>query len=81
LPGAAWRVTLAQRHRRENRGKKPLFAAAFAGVVLRVGTASGLATAWLIGGAFLAGGFGWMLGGTPAGPSGPDSYTGSGPDA
>lgn len=61
--------------------KKPLFAAAFAALVLLVGSASGLATVWLVGGAVLAGGFGWMLGGAPSGPSGPDSYTGNGPDA
>jgi hypothetical protein len=51
----------------------------FGGVVLVAGGSSGLGTAWLIGGAALAGGFGWYLGGTPPGPSGPEAHIGNGP--
>ncbi len=51
----------------------------FAGIVLLVGTASGLAAFWLAAGAALAGGFGWMLGGLPSG-AGSDTNTGNGPD-
>jgi hypothetical protein len=50
----------------------------FAGIVLIVGTAAGLAALWLASGVALAGGFGWMLGGLPGGPSGSDSDTGDG---
>jgi hypothetical protein len=49
-------------------------------VVLVVGGTSGLGTVWLVGGTVLAGGFGWMLGGLPSGPSGPEPYAGNGTD-
>jgi hypothetical protein len=50
--------------------KRVLLTALFGGVVLVVGGASGLAFVWLAGGAALAGGFGWMMGGLPGGASG-----------
>jgi hypothetical protein len=48
------------------------------GFVLLVGAISGLGTIWLLGGAALAGGFGWMLGDLPTGASGPGIHTGAG---
>jgi hypothetical protein len=60
--------------------KKILLALGLVLVVLVAGGSSGLGTIWLAGAAVLAGGFGWMLGGLPSGPSGPEAHIGSGPD-
>jgi hypothetical protein len=60
--------------------KRILLALGLVLLVLVVGGSSGLGTVWLAGGAVLAGGFGWMLGGLPTGPSGPEPQAGSGPD-
>lgn len=56
--------------------KRMLLAVLFGGVVLAVGGASGLALFWLAGGAALASGFGWMLGGLPGGASGAEGGSG-----
>jgi hypothetical protein len=49
--------------------KRIVLTAFMAGVVAMAGALSGLAGFWIAAGAALAGGFGWMLGGLPSGPS------------
>ena len=58
--------------------KKILLAFGLACVALLAGAGGGLGTPWLIGAAAAAGGFGWFLGGTPTGRSGPENYAGDG---
>ncbi|WP_270936537.1 hypothetical protein [Falsiroseomonas oryzae] len=60
--------------------KRVAMTAGLGGIALLVGLASGVATLWLLSVSALAAGLGWMLGGTPAGPSGPEAHTGSGTD-
>jgi hypothetical protein len=58
--------------------KRVMLAAGMGGLVLAVGAISGLGTIGLVAGTALAGGFGWMLGGLPSGPSEPGPHTGNG---
>ncbi len=60
--------------------KRILLTVSLAGIALFVGAVSGLATLWLVVGGALAGGFGWMLGGLPSGPSTADNTGAGGAD-
>lgn len=60
--------------------KRILLAAGMGGAILFIGALSGLGTFGLVAVTAMAGGFGWVLGGLPSGPSGPESHTGAGPD-
>jgi hypothetical protein len=60
--------------------KRVVLAGGIGGFALLVGLVSGTNIVWVGAMTLVAGGLGWMLGGTPAGASPPGPHTGAGPD-